>query len=138
MAKKRLAVIDADRCVGCQSCMFACTRRLGFGGVGKSAIHVSSVGGIERGFSVRVCRACPDPPCIRLCPEDALVLRPGGGVILHKDRCTGCGSCLDGCIIGAISWDKEENHPVICIYCGYCANYCPYGVIELQEVNPDD
>jgi carbon-monoxide dehydrogenase iron sulfur subunit len=138
MPKKRLSVIDADRCVGCQSCMFACTRRLGFGGVSKSAIHVSSVGGIERGFSVRVCRACQDPPCVHLCPEEALLPRPGGGVTLNKDKCTGCKKCLEGCILGAISWDHEENHPIICIYCGYCAQYCPYEVIELQELMADE
>ncbi|HDT11759.1 MAG TPA: hypothetical protein ENN58_03370 [bacterium] len=29
----RLKVIDSQRCVGCQSCMFACSRRLGMGAV---------------------------------------------------------------------------------------------------------
>ena len=26
---KRLSVLDVNRCVGCQACMFACVRRLG-------------------------------------------------------------------------------------------------------------
>ena len=32
---KRLAVVDAERCVGCQECMFACARRFGEGGLAK-------------------------------------------------------------------------------------------------------
>ncbi len=135
MSIRRLAVIDMDRCVGCQSCMFACNRRHGTGGLARSAIHVSSVGGIERGFSVRVCRACNDPPCADACPNKALLKREGGGVKLVSDLCKGCMSCMQACLLGAISWDKERNLPVICIYCGICAKYCPYQVIELQKTS---
>ena len=42
----RVSVIDAERCTGCQICTFACTRRLGYAGLGKTAIHIKSVGGI--------------------------------------------------------------------------------------------
>ena len=94
---KRLEVIDSERCVGCQLCMFACNRRFGSGGLAKSAIRVRSSGGIERGFVVIVCRACNDPPCLRTCPVDALKLRDGGGVILDSTICIGCGRCAEAC-----------------------------------------
>jgi len=131
---KRLAVIDADKCVGCQLCMFACARRFGVGGLAKSAIHVRSVGGFERGFSVIVCRACIDPPCAKACPTEALVPREGGGVLFNPIKCIGCGACREACPIGAVFWDDVENKPVICVYCGYCANFCPHNVISLVEV----
>ncbi|MDD1729918.1 MAG: 4Fe-4S binding protein [Methanospirillum sp.] len=134
MSTHRLAVIDMDRCVGCQSCMFACNRRHGSGGLARTAIHISSVGGIERGFSVRVCRACRDPPCADACPNTALLKREGGGVKLNPKLCTGCKSCIDACLIQAVSWDTEKNLLIICIYCGICAKYCPYQVIELQDI----
>ena len=131
----RLAVVDPDRCVGCMSCMFACSRRFGDGGIGKSAIHVRSVGGFERGFTVIVCRACVDPPCARVCPTGALKPRPGGrGVVLNHNICIGCGHCVQACPIGAVMWDEETNKPIICVYCGYCVNYCPHGVLALEEV----
>ena len=129
----RLSVIDAERCTGCQICMFACTRRLGYAGMGKTAIHVKSVGGMEHGLSVVVCRACEDPPCAKVCPEDALVLRKGGGVLLNPSKCTGCGLCRQACIVSAIFWDKEAEKPIICVHCGYCAKYCPHGVLALEE-----
>ncbi len=129
----RLAVVDSEKCVGCQLCMLACTRKFNEAGFGKSAILVRSLGGFERGFTVIVCRACKDPPCAKACPEDALVPREGGGVTLIKDKCVGCKLCVEACPIGAIFWNEEENKPIVCMYCGYCARYCPYGVIALEK-----
>ena len=134
----RLEVIDAERCVGCQCCMFACSRRLGVAGLRESAIGIRSAGGMSRGFKVIVCRACEDPPCARACPEGALKLRKGGGVRLDPALCTGCGKCRDACIIGAVFWNEEAARPVICIHCGFCVPFCPYGVLGLEkEVTAD-
>ncbi len=130
---KRLSVIDVDRCVGCQACMFACSRRSGEGGLASSCIGVKSAGGIRKGFIVTVCRACPDPPCTRVCPTKALTPREGGGARLKPDLCIACRNCVETCPFGAIFWDSEENKPLVCIYCGYCAHYCPYEVIKLED-----
>ena len=130
----RLSVVDSERCVGCQLCMFACARRFGDGGLERSAILIRSIGGVERGFTVVVCRACRDPPCAAVCPEDALRVRRGGGVLLDPNRCTGCGHCRDACIIGAVFWDERANKPNICVHCGYCVSFCPHGVLALEEV----
>ncbi len=134
---KRLSVIDTERCVGCQSCVFACVRRTGHGGLGGACIGVRSAGGIRRGFLVVVCRACPDPPCAKVCPVDALSARPGGGVRLKNELCIGCGNCARACPFGAIFWDDAADKPLVCVYCGYCAGYCPYGVIALEDVEPE-
>lgn len=129
----RLHVVDLERCVGCQLCMFACHRRFGGGGLGRSAIFVRSRGGMSRGFTVIVCRACEDPPCAAVCPVDALQLGKKGGVVLQPQKCIGCGNCKDACTIGAVFWDEDANKPVICIHCGYCTKYCPHGVIALLD-----
>ena len=134
---KRLSVIDVDRCVGCQSCMFACARRLGNGGLDGTCIHIHSAGGIRKGFVVVVCRACDNPPCARVCPTAALAARKGGGVRLKQELCIGCGNCVEACPFGAVLWDGESNKPRICVYCGYCASYCPYDVIALEEMGEE-
>ncbi len=129
----RLAVVDTDRCVGCQSCMFACSRMHGDAGLSGTCIGVRSVGGMEHGFSIIVCRACYDPPCARVCPTNALVPRKDGGVRLDASRCIGCGYCREACVIGAVFWDNESNKPMICVHCGYCVKYCPHGVLKLEK-----
>ncbi len=129
----RLTVADSERCVGCQSCMFACSRRQGEAGQARACIGVRSIGGMERGFTVVVCRACDDPPCAKVCPTDALKPRKGGGVRLDTTKCIGCGHCRDACPIGCVFWDDEINKPMICIHCGYCAKFCPHGVVKLQK-----
>lgn len=129
----RVTIVDAERCVGCQSCMFACARRHGRGGLLNSAILIRSAGGMERGFKVIVCRACPDPPCAKVCPTHALVPRKDGGITLHADECIGCGNCVDECIFNAIFWNPEKNKPVVCMYCGYCTEFCPHDVIAHEK-----
>ena len=129
----KLSIIDAARCVGCQSCMFACVRRNGQAGISASCIFIRSRGGITTGFRVITCYACEDPPCAKVCPTDALKLRKGGGVILKKDKCISCGNCKDACIIGAVRWDAETNKPSICVHCGYCVDFCPHGVLEMKK-----
>ena len=131
---KRLAVMDVERCVGCQACMFACARRLGEGGLATSCIGIHSAGGIRKGFVVVVCRACADPPCARVCPTDALHIREGGGVRLKAELCIGCHNCAEACPFGAVFWNVEEDKPQICVYCGYCARYCPYDVLLHEEI----
>lgn len=113
--------------------MFACARRQGDAGLAKSCIVVKSIGGMEKGFIVVVCRACEDPPCARVCPTGALQARDDGGVKFNPDACIGCGNCRDTCLIGAIFWDEEVNRPMICIHCGYCVEFCPHGVLTLEE-----
>ncbi len=132
---KRLAVVDVDLCVGCQCCMMACNRRFGEAGTARSAVHVRSAGGIERGFIVLVCRACVDPPCMKVCPTHALGKRRGGGVLVDQGKCIGCKRCIEACTVGAVFWNDFDEKPVICVHCGYCVDYCPYDVIRVEEVS---
>lgn len=130
--RRRLVVKDYETCVGCGMCMLACSRRLGFLGFSRAAIWIRSLGGFERGFTVIVCRVCEDPPCVRVCPTEALSTR-AGTIVIDYDKCIGCGLCRQVCIVGAVMWDEEANKPVICTHCGYCVYYCPHGVLTIEE-----
>ena len=92
--------IDPNRCIGCQSCLQACsecdTHR------GESMIHLEYV---DRSESVQtvpvVCMHCEQPTCAEVCPADA-IKRTGDGVVqsARKPRCIACGNCVVACPFG--------------------------------------
>lgn len=129
----RLNVVDTERCVGCQLCMFACSRSKGKVGLAKSSISVKSAGGMSKGFKIIVCRACKEPSCARVCAAGALTSVDAGGAKFNPDKCVGCGMCRQACLLGAVAWDEEQNKPLICVHCGYCSKYCPHGVIKIDK-----
>jgi len=130
----KLKAVNIERCIGCYSCAFACSR-FWFNSlsVTKAALKVRTHGGIEGGYVVIVCHACMDPPCVRACKTGALIERSGGGVILKPELCNGCGNCVKACIIGVLAMDPDSNVPVVCTHCGYCVKYCPHGVLALAR-----
>ena len=54
--------------------------------------------------------------------------------VVDKEKCTGCGSCVEACPVDAI---KVENDKAIinndeCIDCGTCVDECPEEAISLD------
>ncbi len=134
MTVKYLRVVNRDRCIGCFSCMYACSRMVkNAAGSGKAALRVKAYTGVEGAFSIRVCARCEEPDCAAACPTGALTKAPGGGVRLKKELCISCMACVKACAIGALQWDEEEKRPLPCIHCGQCAKYCPNNVLALCE-----
>ena len=49
-------------------------------------------------------------------------------VNIDKDACIGCGACVGGCPVGALSLDDEGKSVCdegTCIDCGSCVGTCP-------------
>jgi carbon-monoxide dehydrogenase iron sulfur subunit len=133
---KNLKVINMNKCIGCFSCMIACAGvNKHSHALNKSAIKIRTSGGMTGRFVADVCVACEkDAPCALSCPADALLPRKGGGVLVDYEKCIGCGKCVDACMVGAVHFDKEKNHPIICRHCGACPKFCPHGCISMEEV----
>lgn len=129
----RLSVKDSQRCVGCQSCMFACSRRRGDAGLANSCIGIKSAGGMSKGFIITICQSCINAPCARVCPTDAITLKEGRGIKFDPTKCISCENCRKACIVDAVFWNQPENKPMICVHCGYCVKFCPHNVIEILK-----
>jgi Fe-S-cluster-containing dehydrogenase component len=131
---KVLKVVDRDHCIGCFSCMYACSRVLRrHGGTNKAALRIRHYAGLEGAFSLRVCSRCETPDCVESCPKEALFTARGGGVRLKAALCIHCRKCVRACGISALQWDENEKLPIPCIQCGQCVKYCPNGVLALVE-----
>ncbi|MDR2602808.1 MAG: 4Fe-4S binding protein [Spirochaetaceae bacterium] len=52
-----------------------------------------------------------------------------------EDKCVGCGACLRGCPVKAISGEKKKPHsidPSKCTRCGLCKDACKFAAIEVS------
>jgi NAD-dependent dihydropyrimidine dehydrogenase PreA subunit len=55
---------------------------------------------------------------------------------IDKNKCVGCGTCLEKCPVDAVEGDdnnKAEVDKDLCIGCGVCAYFCPENAIKLLE-----
>jgi protein NrfC len=95
-------VVDARKCQGCLSCMLACS----LVHEGKENLSLSRIQVMQNPFEkfpmdlgIFPCRQCADPACVNACPEGALTADPAQGQVrrVDKDKCTGCGRCVDAC-----------------------------------------
>jgi ferredoxin len=53
---------------------------------------------------------------------------------VDKEKCTGCGICVDACPQEAISLnDVARIDPEKCTDCGTCVEECPNGALSVPE-----
>ena len=143
--------IDPNRCIGCQSCVQACSECDTHRGV--SMIHLEY---IERSASVQtvpvVCMHCEQPTCAEVCPADA-IKRTGDGVVqsARKPRCIACGNCVLACPFGVPEVYEDRQLMMKCDMCydrssvgkkPMCATVCPsqalfFGTREqIRQIRP--
>ncbi|PRR68736.1 Tetrathionate reductase subunit B [Moorella humiferrea] len=99
--KKYGMVIDLRRCVGCMSCTISCKMENGIPlGFFRSWVNMAEKGKfpeVRRYFQPRLCNHCEKAPCVRVCPVKASYRREDGVVLIDRDRCIGCGYCVEAC-----------------------------------------
>lgn len=56
--------------------------------------------------------------------------------MIDKEKCIGCGTCVDVCPVSAISLNDEGKAQIDqekCIKCGTCEAVCPVMAIEIKR-----
>jgi Fe-S-cluster-containing dehydrogenase component len=126
--------VDANRCIGCQSCVQACaecdTHK------GHSMIHLETIQREDSPQTVPVvCMHCDSPTCAEVCPADA-IKRTSDGVVqsAKKPRCIACNNCVLSCPFGVPKMETKFELMMKCDMCydrtsegkkPMCATVCP-------------
>ncbi len=142
---KRIYVRE-EWCLGCHlceyECAFACSgeKNMVHALKGKSIhprIRVEDGTGIH--FAVN-CRHCTDMPCVKGCIAGALSRDEHGMVVIDKNKCVGCYTCVTLCPYGAIMPDGEGKAAQKCMLCTdngltepNCVKHCPNNAIVFED-----
>lgn len=99
-------LIDLEKCVGCHGCSVACKQANGTPpGDTRSKVLRSYEGeypNTKRSIRPMLCMMCSNPACVPVCPTGATSIREEDGiVVIDKEKCIGCQSCMKACPYGA-------------------------------------
>ena len=128
--KQHALVIDQELCWGCKTCEVACKQE------NRAADGTRLISVLEDGppidgkldflFRVNVCRHCDDPPCVDACPEEAILKREDGIVVMDYQKCSGCEVCIEACLYDAIAFDEDKG---VAQKCNLCHHRVDMGLI---------
>ncbi len=141
-------VIDNRACIGCHACSTACKSENQVPlGVNRTWVKYTETGtypDTQRHFQVTRCNHCANPPCVRICPTEAMYQRDDGIVEFDPDACIGCKACMQACPYDAIYVDPETHTAAKCHFCAHrtevglepaCAVVCPTHAILAGDLD---
>ncbi|MCP5100116.1 MAG: polysulfide reductase NrfD [Chloroflexi bacterium] len=141
-------VIDNRKCIGCHACSTACKSEnevpLSVYRTWVKYVETGRYPDTRRHFQVTRCNHCANPPCVRICPTEAMYQRDDGIVEFDNSVCIGCKACMQACPYDAIHIDPETNTAAKCHYCAHrtdiglepaCVVVCPEQAIIAGDMN---
>ncbi len=148
MPKNYGFVIDNRKCIGCHACSTACKSEnevpLGVYRTWVKYVETGTFPNNRRHFQVTRCNHCANPPCVRICPTEAMYQRDDGIVEFDNSVCIGCKACMQACPYDAIYIDPETDTAAKCHYCAHrtdiglepaCVVVCPEHAIIAGDMN---
>jgi Fe-S-cluster-containing dehydrogenase component/formate-dependent nitrite reductase membrane component NrfD len=144
-------VIDNRKCIGCHACTTACKSEnevpLGVNRTWVKYVETGIYPDTRRHFQVTRCNHCANPPCVRICPVEAMYQRDDGIVEFDPSICIGCKACMQACPYDAIYIDPEDGTAAKCHFCAHrteiglepaCVVVCPEHAIIAGDMDDPD
>ena len=108
--------------------------------------EVGNNGDLRWLFTRRSCMHCTEAACVEVCPTKALYHHELGFVAYDKDKCSGCGYCVEACPFdvprsgsGAITGIRTMNKCTLCQdrvtndLTPACVKTCPTGALQYGD-----
>ncbi|HEY3316879.1 MAG TPA: 4Fe-4S dicluster domain-containing protein [Coriobacteriia bacterium] len=123
-ASQGYLLVDTKKCVGCDSCMLACS----LVHHGSTSFSNSRIQIVQNPFVTfpndieqNQCRQCPYPACVDACPTGANHVDTAHGNVRTVDpaKCIGCERCVNACPFtpSRALWNSQEKHAQKCDLC---------------------
>ena len=135
----KVLIIDPFKCNGCKECETACTmRHTGYPRIARKRIQVMGTGSGDGDFFVPfTCQQCVDPPCMAVCPKNAITRDPNlARVVVDTSLCVGCTMCVSACPTGSMAFAHDLGLPYKCDLCDgepECVRVCEKKALEYVE-----
>lgn len=130
---RKFVSVDPAKCTGCGICEYVCAS--------EKCEHWTPLGSRIRVMRITpmlnaamTCKFCKDAPCVKACPEDALVQSENGVIIVDEKKCSACDWCIQACPYGGIALDPEKRIAIACDLCDgepKCIDSCPEEALQL-------
>ena len=124
----KVLMIDHEKCTGCRQCEMVCSV-FHNGASNPSRSRIKVVKWEHVGFYLPMtCQNCEKPFCVEVCPTKACHKDlENQRVMIDRDKCIGCKTCIVACPFGAPLYDKVERVSIKCDYCDgdpQCVRFC--------------
>ncbi len=152
-------VYDSKKCVGCLSCMAACSmahEKSASLSLSRIQITQASLAPFPFDLDQYQCRQCTAPLCVEICPTGACHIDTANGNVrvIDQEECNGCRKCLDACPQQPhrTIWNPATNKATKCDLCAdapylgekggpggtqACVSVCPMGALSVVTTAPD-
>ena len=144
-------LIDQRKCIGCHACSTACKSEnevpLGVYRTWVKYVERGTFPDVRRFFQVTRCNHCANPPCVRICPVEAMYQRDDGIVEFDSRICIGCKACMQACPYDSIYIDPDTHTAAKCHFCSHrievglepaCVVVCPEQAIIAGDLDDPD